>query len=610
MNQDINKDLIYNTRYVFTKYLKGSTDVPLYYNIPEYQRGYKWTKDNIVQLLEDIHRFKTNQDSFYCLQNITIIPSIIKGRHCYNVIDGQQRLTTLFILLSYLQKDCDEKWLDSKADVLKYSIRTSTDNVLKNDVVTGNIWHKPIDPNEASSKDEYYIRVACAEIDNWFTSKTDTQLNDLLDEFRIKVLDYVVLIINRLDEGSSEENVFANLNGGKVELDGSDLMRAILITRAAKEKFPPTETDYNIETPVASISVKENRSNRVNEYRIRLGMELDEIAAWWSKPDVKKFYTQILPNDVNANKSFRVGIFSIDLLYLAYFEAYKDKVDNAHGIKVKDVDIRFFENGMDFNKKEGDDHYELYTSILQLHRTLKDWFEEDDIYNLLGYLFYNFKGNDVTFSKVWSNWGKCKDKRTFSQYLKNLVRDNLLAGLEVENEGNETSCQRLKEQESIFKNIVEDCSHNWYEEDKLYNILILLDIIPPKQMDCATRLPIDYFKVNSEHREHIRPQTENPNGNTQTDEYNKYLNSIGNLVLLDSSVNEAIGNGLLKDKVQRIVNEYFKKQKYIRPHTFSVYLTKLKDKDTFDSEWTDKEIQDTANDVYLQIATFLSFEAV
>ena len=71
-----------------------------YFNIPEYQRGYKWSAQSITKLLNDIDSFETNGDTekFYCLQNITIVCKEDKDGKEYNVVDGQQRLTTLSIL--------------------------------------------------------------------------------------------------------------------------------------------------------------------------------------------------------------------------------------------------------------------------------------------------------------------------------------------------------------------------------------------------------------------------------------------------------------------------------------------------------------------------------
>lgn len=85
--------------------------------IPSYQRGYKWSQTNIEQLLNDINNYHDNDDeTFYCLQNITIV----EAGHHYNVVDGQQRLTTLVLLLSFLGK------YDLIKDKIDYQVRRNT----------------------------------------------------------------------------------------------------------------------------------------------------------------------------------------------------------------------------------------------------------------------------------------------------------------------------------------------------------------------------------------------------------------------------------------------------------------------------------------------------
>ena len=75
-----------------------------YYFIPEYQRGYKWDENNINALLNDIAEFledKNNDKKFYCMQPIIVLEDGDKWR----VLDGQQRLTTFYILCKYLKLD-------------------------------------------------------------------------------------------------------------------------------------------------------------------------------------------------------------------------------------------------------------------------------------------------------------------------------------------------------------------------------------------------------------------------------------------------------------------------------------------------------------------------
>ena len=71
--------------------------------IPSYQRGYRWKKRQVIDLLDDIIEFQKKdkeKGEFYCLQPIVVTE---KENKTWEVIDGQQRLTTLYIILSYLE---------------------------------------------------------------------------------------------------------------------------------------------------------------------------------------------------------------------------------------------------------------------------------------------------------------------------------------------------------------------------------------------------------------------------------------------------------------------------------------------------------------------------
>ena len=207
-------ELIYNIRYVFQEYL--SSQKVCFFNIPEYQRGYKWSAENVTQLLNDLKIFGNHRqttEEFYCLQNITVAKGTLKDIPCMNVIDGQQRLTTLFIIISYIQRSLAYKIIPVEADMLRYSVRESTDVFLREKVQTGFLWDKEINPNDAESKDQYYIMEVAKAVGAWF------QENTIANEV---ILDNLKLIVNQVDNGE-EETVFASLNGGKVDLDGADL---------------------------------------------------------------------------------------------------------------------------------------------------------------------------------------------------------------------------------------------------------------------------------------------------------------------------------------------------------------------------------------------------
>ncbi len=71
------------------------------YIIPSYQRPYSWTVDNAEQLIDDIYESSQSEEREYFIGSMICIN---KGQNQYEVVDGQQRLTTLSIIVSELKK--------------------------------------------------------------------------------------------------------------------------------------------------------------------------------------------------------------------------------------------------------------------------------------------------------------------------------------------------------------------------------------------------------------------------------------------------------------------------------------------------------------------------
>lgn len=601
-------ELIYSTRQIFTEYLKmEGCD---FFNIPEYQRGYKWTVDNIIQLLEDLKGFKQNSsDEFYCLQNITITKTNINGHSCFNVIDGQQRLTTLFILISYIQRNMSNKVLSAESNILRYSIREETDKFLRESILTGDYWndveYKP------ATKDQYYIAEVAKAVAEWFN------INNLEER---TILDHLKLIVNKVESGE-EETVFASLNGGKVDLDGADLVRAILITRAAKQKYPSlisektlhqiTNDDINL-----NINIKVSSLGKINEFRVKLGIELDMMNNWWSDRKVRSYFEQLLPNRISQNKSFKYSEYPIDLLYYAFFEAYKDKLA-THGNT--DLDLRIFENGIDKDGEGGNDHLEFYKEVKEFHLTLVDWYNDDEIYNLLGYLMYNYKSASVSFAMLWNEWKLTESKSDFKSKLKRIIREQLALAFARSDDSTDIADKLI-----LLRKSITNIAENWYVKDFIIRFLPLLDLIPEKKTvgnsvrTIFKRLNPDYFKCNQEDKEHVRSQTRQIAEENMTEEdrlaleeeNRQGINSIGNIVLLKASINRSYGNVELVKKMDRIAREHIMNDTYIRPHTLNVFLSKLQTlKDNGISEdsvfWSEEDIVKTVKAIDSSLTDYL-----
>ena len=88
----------------------------MHFFIPSYQRGYRWTKQQVLDLLNDIKEFaekKKDEYEFYCVQPLVVKlmdnkekeqNNLNTNEDWYEVIDGQQRLTTIYLILGLSQK--------------------------------------------------------------------------------------------------------------------------------------------------------------------------------------------------------------------------------------------------------------------------------------------------------------------------------------------------------------------------------------------------------------------------------------------------------------------------------------------------------------------------
>lgn len=209
------------------------------YYIDSYQRGYRWDKKQINLLLDDLWEFHQKYkdkllkpSEYYCLQPIVVKPKKLEdSTFCWEVLDGQQRLTSLKILLSYLlhetSQDLEEEYAITKFDIT-YKTRDLSQDYLAQISVKYNT------NNKTDNIDFYYMSSAYIAIIDWFEQKQIVQKRekrDFLDQLLasedrdnpIKVIWYEVN-----DETDSYE-IFTRLNIGKIKLTNSELIKALFL---------------------------------------------------------------------------------------------------------------------------------------------------------------------------------------------------------------------------------------------------------------------------------------------------------------------------------------------------------------------------------------------
>lgn len=98
------------------------------YTVPIYQRNYAWRAAQIEQLISDIQDAAIGNESSYFLGNLVVTPRAKSND--FEVIDGQQRLTTLYLLLTFLEQDGTHPY-DHHKGRLQYESRARASEALR-----------------------------------------------------------------------------------------------------------------------------------------------------------------------------------------------------------------------------------------------------------------------------------------------------------------------------------------------------------------------------------------------------------------------------------------------------------------------------------------------
>ena len=185
------------------------------YSIPLYQRDYAWEEKQIVQLIDDIDDVNLN-DKYY-------IGSLIVANHdgVYEVVDGQQRLTTLFLLLSYLGIDTGHE------EALSFSCRDKSNYTLRH-----------IRPILDDERDKYDVDQLQQNIISGLNIIKDN-IEKFTDEHRanfVKKLENVVLYRIEVPDHTDLNHYFEIMNTRGEQLEQSDVLKARLMSELLGNK--------------------------------------------------------------------------------------------------------------------------------------------------------------------------------------------------------------------------------------------------------------------------------------------------------------------------------------------------------------------------------------
>ncbi len=346
--------------------------------IPSYQRGYRWTEQQVKDLLKDIWEFSQKKKTeFYCLQPLVVkrkdedflldniksatsiqeVENLLKGS--WEIIDGQQRLTTIFIILSELK----EKIVYS----LEYETRKGSKEFLE----------KIGENRKDDNIDYFHICQAKQTVSSWFGNDEEKK-----SKFKDILLKSVRFIWYE-SVGEDPIKVFTRLNIGKISLTNAELIKALFL----------------------------NRSNFGEKDLEHLKLRQQEIASEWDNIE----YT--LQNDEFWLFLHEKGYdrpTRIDFIFDLICERNSLNLGEELYKSLGNDDYKTFRYFYEYFKSGSSNIEDCWKEVKRYFQTFKEWFDDLELYHYVGYLIeYKY-----SISELVSEWHSSKEKDSFVKYLK------------------------------------------------------------------------------------------------------------------------------------------------------------------------------------------------
>ena len=598
--------------------------------IPSYQRGYRWGTQQVSDLLNDFYSFalkkKDESKEFYCLQPIVVkenswTDSFNKKVDGWEVVDGQQRLTTIRILLAYLVKEHlggsslkDRYKLDHYH--LHYETRYGAETLLAN---IHNIEGKQEDI------DEHHMVQAYSTIRKWFGDQEspfdacDSVLRTLMfTKEKAKAEGVVQIIWYELGKSENAMDSFVRINLGKIPLTNAELVKALVLQKA-------------------NFGSKTNDTARLRQL---------EIAGKWDTIEnslQQPLFWAFLTSTSTTAKSSRIELL-LDLLRVI-------AEDNDKSLqKIIGTDqhatFRYFYHlmgsGQSYSKLE-----EIWTQIHDCFSKLQEWFNNPKWYHYIGFLI---AGNEVSLKSVYCalsdvkirtktdatkwlvdriasefkelRWKDINDGEapildiTYSTNAKKIKRLLLLFNVETSVRQTTTKALHFKFPFDTFKSIepgwdvehIDSATENTLrkaddQKEWMQNALTDLDEELNANQNLMSR--VIHFVDNQQSEEFQGLYNEILLVAGESDAHDDVVkDSLGNLALLDSGTNRAYGNALFTTKRRKIIQKD-KVGAFIPICTRNVFLKYYNENANRQSKWSIEDMRCYQSAIYNTLANFL-----
>lgn len=413
------------------------------FHIPSYQRGYKWTQKQVEDLLNDIEEFiknKNSGDSFYCLQPLAVVkkssklPSSIeigeketendvikKVKNAFSenvvwdVIDGQQRLTTIYLILCYL------KGKDEKLYSISYETREKSFDYLQSYKNTNT--EAKLSPD--ANVDFYHINQVYRKIVDWFADNkgVDTEI------FKTTLLDKTQFIWYETADDAIE--VFTRMNIGKIGLTNSELIKALIVSKLNdKTKAVQIIKDWD--------SIEKQLQNDEFWYFIHSAdynkpTRIDYLFDTLCDFHIETMVTP-MPKDVNKNEKKEWKKKNAD----------EEKRKNLHIEKIGTDKYRTFRH-YDLRLKDSNcDAEEIWKEVISLYEVLIEWYNNLEYYHYIGYILCHKNKKMSDLYKEWENNNKVD---FFEKFLKPKIQEILTSCCKQKVNGKDIELKKILDQQ-------------------------------------------------------------------------------------------------------------------------------------------------------------------
>lgn len=518
--------------------LKTINDL-LEYNffIPSYQRGYRWTERQVKDLLDDIWEFidKSNKkdEEWYCLQPI-VSTNDENTKKINNltgdwqvVIDGQQRLTTIFLILKHLERFVES---EKKNFEIQYETRKDSKSYLYE------IENKSESDSE-KNVDFYHIYNAFKTVKTWFQTKVEEGHNSISSKFISPFLEKVKVIWYETSKDEDAIDIFTRINSGKIPLTNAELIKALFLNSS---NFPKADPE-------------------------KLRLKQLEIATEWDRIEYAlqddSFWYFINKNENNLATRIE---FVFDLMYEVETEnSVEEKFGNDEY-----TTFRYFNEK--FKTKSEKDINDNWQEVKKCFQTLEEWYNDRELYHKVGYLItigVNIK--DILIKKE----GETKTgfieliNKKIEEEIKDIDLEQLKYG-----DNRVRKLLLLHNVQTMLNNKNETSRFPFYrykiERWDVEHIHAIASNVKVKEEDQAKWLKNNFIKTDEPQKKNnfdkMCIQIEkiiNSGKSTTKENFSKIIdfvlgkedNSLQNLCLLDSSTNRSYKNDSFKEKRRKII---------------------------------------------------------